>query len=444
MKDPSTEILDLNAHDPEEYEGKIVVHNGCEYIVGEYLGSGAERITHKLINRASGLCLHVLKIWRQTDLGYVPSEVRAKLAAARTPEFDFAKVVPVSIEIDLLGGSAEMQIYAGGAKDERTRADNLTDEADQLRKESRLQEAVAAYEQALADNPSHTHALVNLAAARADLNDLAGAYGAAARARSIEPNYPLYRRALIYYLAAQGLARLALVEFQSTQKDFPNVFDFNDLGAELLLVCGRPESAVACAEKCLLDPADKKKLIAKAHAAVTARSKAQALVGEARSLLERTAPLRIVALLEKARAIDPNDPLLAINLAFNLARVARFHEAIPLLLCGVNNGPLQWMKVSYANAAFCAISEGDLSVAMLLLSSTMSQLELELRGAQSKNLAVDLPGKGIWIDEESIIEEPLESAARLVLQSVRTYEKESPVPAEAASLADLYARAIKG
>jgi hypothetical protein len=45
------EILDLNAHDPEEYEGKVVTRKGCEYVVREYLGSGAERITHKLINR---------------------------------------------------------------------------------------------------------------------------------------------------------------------------------------------------------------------------------------------------------------------------------------------------------------------------------------------------------------------------------------------------------
>ena len=41
------ELLDLTNHDPEEYEGKIVIWRQCEYIVGPYIGSGAERITHK-------------------------------------------------------------------------------------------------------------------------------------------------------------------------------------------------------------------------------------------------------------------------------------------------------------------------------------------------------------------------------------------------------------
>jgi tetratricopeptide (TPR) repeat protein len=184
------------------------------------------------------LCLHVLKIWRHPDLGYVPGQIRAKLAAGRTPQFDFAKIVPVSIEIELPGGRAEMQIYAGGSQDESTRADMLAEKGDRLFDNSQLQEAIAAYEEALGENPNHTHALANLAAARARLDDLAGAYYVVAQATSIEPNYPLYRRALIQYLAAQGLARLALDDFRAARENFPNLFNFDDLGAELFLVCG--------------------------------------------------------------------------------------------------------------------------------------------------------------------------------------------------------------
>jgi hypothetical protein len=47
------EYLDLSCHDPEEYEGKHLVLNGCEYKVGEHLGTGGERIAHKLINLPS-------------------------------------------------------------------------------------------------------------------------------------------------------------------------------------------------------------------------------------------------------------------------------------------------------------------------------------------------------------------------------------------------------
>ena len=78
------EYLDLNCHDPEEYEGKVVVLNGCEYTVGEHLGTGAASIVHKLINRKSTLCLHVLKIVRLADrpIGLY-TEVIAKLRSSR-------------------------------------------------------------------------------------------------------------------------------------------------------------------------------------------------------------------------------------------------------------------------------------------------------------------------------------------------------------------------
>src|SRR5437763_1372767 len=114
------ELLSLAVHDPEEYEGKLLVHQRCEYLVGAHLGTGAERIAHKLINRASGLCLHVLKVWRKAEMGYNPSEMRAMLAATPDDKFNFAEIIPVSIEIDLPGGKGELQIYAGGAPDERT------------------------------------------------------------------------------------------------------------------------------------------------------------------------------------------------------------------------------------------------------------------------------------------------------------------------------------
>jgi len=437
------ENLDLTTHDPEEYEGKVIAHNGCEYVVGKQLGSGAEKITHKLVNRASGLCLHVLKIWRRPRLGYTLSQLRARLAARRTAEYDFAKLIPVSIEITLPGGRGEMQIYVERPDDESTRADVLADKGDALFKNSRFEEAIAAYGEALAENPKHTRALVNSAAARAAVHDLEGAYNSAAKAARIEPNYPLYRRAVIHYLAAQGLARLALNEFRSAQRDFPNVFDFNDIGAELFLVCGEPESAVACAQDCLLDTPDKDRLIAKSRAAVEARSKAQALFREAQSLVQHADPARVLPLLKSAREIDQCDPLLASNLGLTLARAGRPREALPLLLYGATHGPLHLAKVCYANASFCAMENGELQVAMILLDTVMAQFNAELDGRQLKNLIADLPGKGIWMDEESIMEEKLDSAARLVLRSVQAYGKESTVPPEAAHLASLYAKAMQ-
>jgi Flp pilus assembly protein TadD len=191
-----------------------------------------------------------------------------------------------------------------------------------------------------------------------------------------------------------------------------------------------------------LDSADKDRLITKVRVAAEAKSTARVLLNEARSLVQHGDPTRVVAALERARAIDQYDPLLITNLAFNLARVNRCHEAVPLLLHAATHGLLHWAKVCYANAAFCVMEAGELQTAMILLGSAMSQIEAELQGRQMENLTADLPGKGIWVDEQSIVEERLDSAARLVVLSVRAYEKESTMLEEAASLARLYAKVV--
>lgn len=77
---------------------------------------------------------------------------------------------------------------------------------------------------------------------------------------------------------------------------------------------------------------------------------------------------------------------------------------------------------------------------MMLLDTTMSQISLELQGRELKNLIADLPGKGVWVGDQGIIEERLDSAAQLVVRSVRAYEKRSPIPDGAAHLAKLYAK----
>jgi hypothetical protein len=89
------------------------------------------------------------------------------------------------------------------------------------------------------------------------------------------------------------------------------------------------------------------------------------------------------------------------------------------------------------------MQDGELRGAMILLNLAMSYINAELCGRELENLTADLPGKGIWVEEQAIIEEELDSAAQLVLRSVEDYEKESAMPAEAASPAKLYAMVLK-
>ena len=220
------EYLDLTNHDPESYEGKLIIVNGCEYEVGEHLGTGAERIVHRLINRKSKLCLHVLKIQRYPrPAGWQSSEVRAKLAAIRSEEFDFAKIIPISIEIQLPGGTGELQVAALPYENLESPTAVLMEEGDKIREHPTLEEtyriklydrdstvhikryfcqngmlpkirhsgefqqAISIYNRVLEINPYHTAALMNLAAAQKETQDLMGAWESTNKAIEIEPNY---------------------------------------------------------------------------------------------------------------------------------------------------------------------------------------------------------------------------------------------------------------
>jgi len=59
-----SEILNTSIHLQEEYEGKSVIFNNTEYIIGEFVSQGASKIVHKLINKKSNICSHVIKIHR--------------------------------------------------------------------------------------------------------------------------------------------------------------------------------------------------------------------------------------------------------------------------------------------------------------------------------------------------------------------------------------------
>ena len=61
------ELLNLELHDPEEYEGKTIYINDTPYIIGGFLGSGKDKITHYLINKRSNISTHVISILRESD-----------------------------------------------------------------------------------------------------------------------------------------------------------------------------------------------------------------------------------------------------------------------------------------------------------------------------------------------------------------------------------------
>jgi hypothetical protein len=93
--------------------------------------------------------------------------------------------------------------------------------------------------------------------------------------------------------------------------------------------------------------------------------------------------------------------------------------------------------------SICAIVLDELHNAALLLNSTTGQINAELQGCQFENLVADLPGRGIWVDEERIIEERLHWAARVVVKGMQRYQEEALLPEGAAQLTN-YMRQLLG
>jgi hypothetical protein len=106
---------------------------------------------------------------------------------------------------------------------------------------------------------------------------------------------------------------------------------------------------------CLLDSVYKGRIVAKARAAIEARSKAT-VVNKARSLLKNAEPGHIVNLLERAHAIGQNNPLRAINLGLSLARSGRSRYAVPLLMYGSTYGLFTGLRFVMQTQHLCNCS----------------------------------------------------------------------------------------
>ena len=54
--------LDLARHQPAEFAGKIITVQGREYVLGACVRTSNQGYSHRLVNRKSGLCLHIIQI----------------------------------------------------------------------------------------------------------------------------------------------------------------------------------------------------------------------------------------------------------------------------------------------------------------------------------------------------------------------------------------------
>ena len=237
------ELLDLNSHEPEEYEGKIVGCNGRAYVIGPSVGAGAERAAHKLINVQSLLCLHVIKLWHDQEGSelVVRTHERAISVLRRDPEL--REAIPVSLYFQGHGGFFELQSFVGTDEEQTDAFSSYVREADRFMKSADYAKAIPLYERAISSEPSNTIALHQLAACQAELQDYREACNTEGRVVEIEPNYILYRGAQIYFAFRSGDLEQAMKLFAELKSLFPSVPDYDEWGVNIYRACGRPREA---------------------------------------------------------------------------------------------------------------------------------------------------------------------------------------------------------
>jgi tetratricopeptide (TPR) repeat protein len=254
------ELLDLNSHEPEEYEGKIVGCNGRAYVVGPSVGAGAERAAHKLINVQSLLCMHVIKLWHDQEGSEFAVRTHERAISVLRRDSELREAIPVSLYFQGHGGFFELQCFVGTDEEPTDAVSNYVREADRLMKSADYAKAIPLYQRAISSEPFHTIALHQLAACQAELEDYQEAYRTEGKVVEIEPNYILYRGAQIYFAFRSGDLEQAMNSFAEMKSLFPSVPDYDEWGVSIYRACGRPQEAEQLLAAGRLSPNEMKKV----------------------------------------------------------------------------------------------------------------------------------------------------------------------------------------
>src|SRR6185503_15533896 len=196
-------VLDLTRHQPSDFAGKIVVLNEREYEIGANVRVSDEQgHAHRLINRMSGLCLHMIQIRPEyqvaPDKAWAISKEKesatAFLCDAERVEGRPGVICPLTA-LQGCGGSFELHEIPFGmfGHESPPVAREAFDAANMLGEKRDYQGAIAILERVVAEHPNHTVALNNLAAYHLELGEYNEALARIGRAVEIEPNHSKYR-----------------------------------------------------------------------------------------------------------------------------------------------------------------------------------------------------------------------------------------------------------
>jgi len=421
----ATDALDLRHHSPEEFEGKSLTLDGREYVVGARMRTSDQGYAHRLINRLSGLCLHVIQIrceyMRDPASAWTASKAKESMTAQLR---DKLRAESSGDPVVLLtahqghGGSFELHEIPWGmfGEESASPADEPIKAASELANRGDHAAAVEMLQGALSRYPHHTVALNNLAASYDAQGHAVAALDAMTRAVEVEPNSTFFRGGQVALSLNCPRRREASVYFEEFERRYPHVHDYDYYGIHAYLRIGKPDRAREILLRGTLPASQVKTLETAVEAAVCARRDFAELdrrLAESHFAdLEQAATLRQ---LEEMHAGCDVDPLLQANLGFRLQAAGQYQRAVQLLLGAAGGIENKLVPCCHANAAYCLVAQSEWKSAMRILTLTMDMLTEMHKVVEP----ADVPGLVLWIREHGLVMESKQpSAADLLDRAV--------------------------
>jgi serine/threonine protein kinase/tetratricopeptide (TPR) repeat protein len=415
--------LDLTRHEPEEFAGKYVVVNGRDYLIGANVRTSDQGFAHPLFNRRSGLCLHLIQVrpgYRTSpqgafDASVLKQHVTAKLRNSLLVEARGDVVSPITV-FQEHGGSFEIhEVPWGLFEDDVHRETSASIGKAQVSDENGSpNEAIRILEDIVRKYPNHSVALHNLGGMRWRHGRAADALQPARRAAEIEPNCIAYLGGQISMAFHCGGKRLAREMFLDLKRRFPQVLDFDALGAELFLHIGEPDRALQLLRSAPLPAGKIDSLAVATQRALQARVRFSALrhslaVNEHRGLEESS----VLHILDELHAESNTDPDIQASLGLRLRAAGNLGRSYPLLLRAATGIATHLAPYCYANAGYCLLALGKWQQAMTVLEATMSALT---KNGEDPHPA-DIPGVVDWITDLGVVIETMNPSAAEILAS---------------------------
>ncbi len=414
------DALDLTRHQPSDFVGKIVVLKEREYEIGANVRTSDEQgYAHRLINRLSGLCLHMIQIrpeYRHApDTAWSISKEKERATAfLRDAERAEGRpgVICLLTALQGCGGSFELHEIPFGMFGHESppvaeaTPRELTDEHDHQR-------SLAILERVVAQHPNDTVALNNLAACHLQLGQYDEALALMSRVVHIEPNHSNYRGSHLIIGVHCTERRQAAALYEDLKEAFPHVGDYDSYGVHAYLGIGEPARAREILLGAKLSKNDAETLGETVERAVQARGRYDALrsrLSANENDLSREGEEALLSFLEAVHAEYDDDPDIQASLGFRLRAAGNYERASTLLYRAAGGIRYRLNVECWANVAYCLVMLGDWPPAMKLLDATMDLLE-------RKGMAnpVDIPGVVDWISDQGTIIETMNPSAAEVL-----------------------------